>query len=362
MTSLPPTLDVETILERLEIIFPEGTPGRRYLTTLAAAKTVFVMLYAGAYENSGRWIRPNQVVRMTDNQAASTSNEQREAWLTQSMEPSSGNPTDGWYAVNTRESIRDEALRQGLIPTGAAIEREGLPTTSSLPRYALSLDFLKLLEPNLSHEELQTEITAWQQAHLTAAALTSITLTRQGTTASEQSVPIRLPNGEVRIMQPGPSSLISKAVIEEFASRYLRNPALIWLSESRTKVIEQQDQLARDLGINLSPDGNLPDIILADVVPTGAILVFVEVVASTGPVTEQRRSDLLKIATDAGFTESNIAFVSAFENRRSLRGFIEMLAWRSFAWLRTEPDSIIAMYRREAADGSAVLLSELLRE
>ena len=362
MTPMPAVLDVKTILERLGAIFPEGTPGRRYLINEAAARTVFVMLYTGALEDSGRWLRPSQVGRMTDDQAARTSNQEREAWQARSMQPSSGNIPGRWFAVDTRESIRDEALRQGLVPTGAVVERGGLPTTSPLPRYALTLDFLKLLDPDTSGEELEEAIAAWQQAHLTAAALGSITLARQGTVASEQFVPIRLPNGEVRIMQPGPSSLISRAVIEEFAPRFLQNPALVWLSESRTKVIEQQNELARNLGINLSPDGNLPDIILADVTPEGAILVFVEVVASTGAVSEQRRAELLTIGTDAGFAEGGMAFVSAFENRRSLRRFIETLAWRSFAWVRTEPDNIIAMHRREGGNSAGLLLADLLRE
>ena len=225
MTPMPAVLDVKTILERLGAIFPEGTPGRRYLINEAAARTVFVMLYTGALEDSGRWLRPSQVGRMTDDQAARTSNQEREAWQARSMQPSSGNIPGRWFAVDTRESIRDEALRQGLVPTGAVVERGGLPTTSPLPRYALTLDFLKLLDPDTSGEELEEAIAAWQQAHLTAAALGSITLARQGTVASEQFVPIRLPNGEVRIMQPGPSSLISRAVIEEFAPRFLQNPA-----------------------------------------------------------------------------------------------------------------------------------------
>ena len=96
--------------------------------------------------------------------------------------------------------------------------------------------------------------------------------------------------------------------------------------------------------------------------PEGAILVFVEVVASTGAVSEQRRAELLTIGTDAGFAEGGMAFVSAFENRRSLRRFIETLAWRSFAWVRTEPDNIIAMHRREGGNSAGLLLADLLRE
>jgi len=76
-----------------------------------------------------------------------------------------------WYAVNTRESIRDETLRAGLVRTGAAIERQGLATTSAKPRCALAADFAALFEEKIGQRELARRIEAWQQAHLSAAAL-----------------------------------------------------------------------------------------------------------------------------------------------------------------------------------------------
>ena len=138
MTDLPPILQVPHIGERLQLIFPEGTPSRNYVTREIAAKTIFVMLYIGAVEPRQRWMRPDQVTRMTDAQAAKVGGEDREAWLVESMQRAAGNIEGRWYAANTRESIRDETLRAGLIRTGAVAEREGLPTTSSRPRYSLT--------------------------------------------------------------------------------------------------------------------------------------------------------------------------------------------------------------------------------
>jgi hypothetical protein len=96
-----------------------------------AAKTIFVMLYIGAVTDRDRWIRPDQVTRMTDDQAACTTDAEREAWAPESLRPSKNAIPGRWYAANTREPIRDETLREGLIPTGAVKEREGLPTTSA---------------------------------------------------------------------------------------------------------------------------------------------------------------------------------------------------------------------------------------
>lgn len=71
---------VVEIQERLMIVFPDGTAQRNYLTREMAARTVFVCLYAGAIEGNDCWIRPNQVCRMTDAQAARTDTASRETW------------------------------------------------------------------------------------------------------------------------------------------------------------------------------------------------------------------------------------------------------------------------------------------
>ena len=87
--------------------------------------------------------------------------------------------------------------------------------------------------------------------------------------------------------------MISKAVVEEFAPRFLEKPAVIWLSESRNKVVKQDDDLAKAIGLTIEPDRNLPDLICADLGPAQPLLVFVEVVASDGPISEARRNALM---------------------------------------------------------------------
>ena len=103
--SLPPLPAVADVHERLQTVFPEGTANRNYVTREIAAKTVFVMLYIGAVEGADRWLRPDQVTRMTDAQAALANDQNREAWLAESMRPAAGYIEGRWYAANTREPI-----------------------------------------------------------------------------------------------------------------------------------------------------------------------------------------------------------------------------------------------------------------
>jgi len=60
-------------------------------------------------------------------------------------------------------------------------------------------------------------------------------------------------------MEAGLSSIITKAVVEVFASRFLREPALLWISESGNKVVQRDDQLAQSIGLKIETDRLLPD-------------------------------------------------------------------------------------------------------
>jgi hypothetical protein len=230
----------------------------------------------------------------------------------------------------------------GLIANSAVIERQGLATTSPAPRYALQGGFAALFTPALQDDSLTATIENWQAAHLNPAALARITLLRRGAAGGEQ-VLVKFPNGETRRLAPGPSSILSKAVIEEFAPRFLKQPALLWLSESAKKVIERDDALAKSIGLVIQPEKTLPDIILVDLGQTQPRLVFVEVVATGGPVTAGRKTALMEVATATGFPAARISFVSAFADRsdRAFKKSVDSLAWGAYAWFLSEPDALM---------------------
>lgn len=341
--ALPAVLDWTAIHARLQDIFPEGSPNRAQSVWEISARTIFVMLYAGAVEGTGTWIRPDQVTRMTDTQAARIDFKSRKRWLADSLKPGRGEVSGRWYAVNTRESIRDDTLRNSLIPNGAVIEREGLPTTSPAPRYALQAEFASLLDPTLHGDLLREAIEAWQYENLTAGTLARIAILRRGAVVPDENVTVRFPNAETRSMAPGRSSQIAKSVIEDFALRFLGTPAVLWLSESRNKVIARDDELARSIGLQIQADRTLPDIILVDLAPKHPTFVFVEVVASDGPVTLKRKEALTALAAAARFPTQHLVFVTAYLDRTAaeFKKTVSDLAWGSFAWFASEPEHLL---------------------
>ena len=244
--------------------------------------------------------------------------------------------------------------------TGAVREREGLPTTSPQPRYALAEGFAALFDPGLAGEALESAIGHWRDQNLSSGALARVEILRRGGIAQHGTVLVTFRGGEARHMEPGPSSVISKAVVEEFAPRFLEKPAVIWLSESRNHVVKRDDDLAKAIGLTIEPDRNLPELILADLGPAEPLLVFVEVVASAGPVGEARRSALMAIAAEGGFGEAEAAFVTAYADRddAAFKRSVSELAWRSLAWFVSEPDHLLVLH--SGGQAGQVRLSDLM--
>ena len=159
---------------------------------------------------------------------------------------------------------------------------------------------------------------------------------------------VACPDGSVAKLSPGPSSLIAKAVVEDFARLFLPMPALLWLSESGAKVRYQDVKVAQALGLQIDQALVLPDIILVNVGASGeqTQLVFVEVVASDGAMTRSRREALSSYVRQAGFPESQCLFGTAFEDRSdtAFRKCLPQLAWGGFVWFRTEPERLIWLH------------------
>jgi BsuBI/PstI restriction endonuclease domain/BsuBI/PstI restriction endonuclease HTH domain len=343
--TLPDLISWQEVQRRLKIIFPEGTAHRAYLTRDQAARTVFVALYIGAVEGFDNWLAPKHVYRMSDKQALKNDQLARATYAAQIMKPGKLAPGRQWYRDTTREPIRDETLREGFVAIGAYIEKPGVPTTSNRGRYAMQRAFAELFSPNLKAKPLREAIDKWQAETLSKGALARIAIVRRGAAVGSDHVTVSFPNGETRRMKPGPSSQITKAVIEVFAPCFLGKPAVLFVSESGNKIVARDDELARAIGVIIKADENLPDIILVDLEPRHPLMVFVEAVATDGPINLRRKAALERLASDAGFPAEHVALVTAYHDRSSppFKKTVDALAWGSYAWCASEPDGLIEL-------------------
>lgn len=350
--TLPALIPWQDVHARLPVIFPEGTPDRGYLLREATAKTIFVALYVGAIAGADIWIAPRHVVRMSDAQAAQQSTDVRNDYYRVMSGAKSPSPEGRWYAENTREPLRDEVIRNGLVPVNAVVERAGVATTSPKGRYALQADFALLFRPGLAVAELESAAADWRKRNLSPAARARAALVRASASTSSANITVCCPGGPSVILPPGPSPNITKAVVEVFAPAFLGNPRVAWISDSASKTVFRDAPLEKALGIRLDAATLLPDVVLVDLDPpgrTGAVLiVFVEVVASDGPVTEQRQRALLDLiaAAPRSYPPEDAAFVTAYMDRATdpARRTMPALSWRSFAWFVSEPDKLVQMH------------------
>lgn len=350
--TLPPLIPWQEVHARLPVIFPEGTSDRGYLVREATAKTVFVALYVGAVAGADLWIAPRHVVRMSDAQAAQQSHEARVSYYDVMSAAKSPSPDGRWYAENTREPLRDEVIRNGLVPVNGIVERPGVPTTSPKGRYALQADFVALFRPGLAVDSLESAAAEWRRRNLSPAALARAALVRTSASTSSANITVHCPGGPSIILPPGPSPTITKAVIEVFAPAFLGNPRVAWVSDSASKTPFRDAPLERALGVTLDAATLLPDVVLVDLDPPGrdggVLLVFVEVVASDSPVTEQRKRALLELIASAprAYRPEDAAFVTAYQDRGAnpARRTMFSLAWRSFAWFVSEPNNLLQMH------------------
>lgn len=350
--TLPALIPWQDVHARLLVIFPEGAPDRAYLIREMTARTIFTALYVGAVDGADLWIAPRHVVRMSDAQAAQQGDDARAAYYTVMSAANSPSPNGRWYAENTREPLRDEVIRNGLVPVNAMVERAGVATTSPKGRYALQADFAALFLPRLTGAALETAAAEWRKRNLSPAALARAALVRASASTSGANITVQCPHGPSVILPPGPSPLITKAVVEVFAPAFLGNPRVAWISDSASKAPFRDAPLEKGLGISLDAAKLLPDVVLVDLDPPGrggeVLIVFVEVVASDGPVTEQRQRALLDLIASAprAYRPEDAAFVTAYMDRGAdpARRTMPALAWRSFAWFASEPDRLMQMH------------------
>lgn len=243
--------------ERLNRIFPAGVVADpRAVAGPLAAAAVYACVYCGAFQGHNP-IRPSMVLWMCSGvarRAAASSPEDfmddRERWYRAALRGHDaltgllaewGMEHRPWYRDNSREPLRDETFREWLR-LGAMDHDASIPTTSPRPAWTLKGDFAGLFMPGLEAVDLTDAIAAWQAANLGAVGRTRIRLEGERR-AAEHTVEVRLPNGSVRPLAPGDSSLILKG-----APRLLGSFGVVAISQSKRKVDVSDDELLRDLG------------------------------------------------------------------------------------------------------------------
>lgn len=355
-----PIVGRDECLTRLRLVFPRAAFDPVLANPLGAA-AVATMLYVDAVspdeastDESVFWARPSTCLWMSDEVLAHAWPEQRRAWRVAALRGRRavvellmqwGIEHRPWYGDNSRETLRDETFRAWL-DHGAIRGRPGIPTTSSRPRWALMASFADLFDPMLRKQSLIDAVEIWRSSHMSPGDRFRI-LTVQRRERHKHAVTVTLPGSrQIRLLEPGLASLILKGVLEVWAPARLTEPAVLTISEPGDKVyLADAAQLAA-LGLRVDANTLLPDAVIVDIAITPPTFWIVEAVATNGPVTEERRAQLIRWAEEQNIPPQSCKFLSAFisRNDQAARRRLKDIAVNTYAWYADEPTRELAWY------------------
>lgn len=234
------------------------------------------------------------------------------------------------YAPNTRETIRDEAVKffaeAGLLLRNP--DEASRPTNSGKTVYQVEPAALALLQSYGSERW-----PAALKAYLSTSAAIRAEIQRQRTLAR---VAVTLPNGQQVALSAGGQNPLIKAIVEEFCPRFTPGATVAYIGDSETKFLHLETAYLEKLGIKLEASAKMPDVVAHD--QRRNWLVLIEAVASTGPIDGKRRMELKEL-----FENSNagLVFVTAFETRKAMQPFAGQISWETEVWIADAPDHLI---------------------
>jgi len=234
------------------------------------------------------------------------------------------------YAPNTRETIRDEAVKY-FVETGLLLrnpDNPSRPTNSGQTVYQIEPTALALVRI--------FGTKAWPaqlKEYLANRAKIRQAVERQRNLAR---IPVKLPSGETVTLSPGGQNPLIKQIIEEFCQRFAPGATVVYIGDAESKFLHLEAAYLEGLGVVIAPPAKMPDVVVHDTKRNWLLLV--EAVTSAGAVDWKRRNELKGLFKDC---KAGLVFVTAFENRRAMQTFLPLISWETEVWIAENPDHLI---------------------
>jgi hypothetical protein len=234
------------------------------------------------------------------------------------------------YAPNTRETIRDEAVKY-FVEEGLLVKNPDdpvRPTNSGKTVYQIERTALRLCKT------FKTD--AWTAA-LKGYLATREKIKRELRRAREIArIPVRLPSGSKIALSPGGQNPLIKAFVEDFCTRFVPGGVILYVGDAENKFQHFEADYFKRLGVVIDSAAKMPDVVVHD--PKRKWLVIGEAVTSAGVVDGKRRRELKDLF--AGF-RNGLVFVTAFETRDAMGRFLSQISWETEVWIAEDPDHVV---------------------
>jgi len=234
------------------------------------------------------------------------------------------------YAPNSRETFRRQTIHQ-LVAAGIALynpDDPARPVNSPKAVYQIEGDTLTLMR--------SFGTAAWNK-NLAEYLKTRQTLTaRYAKERDMKKLPVKLATGETIRLSPGAHSELIKAIIEEFAARFVPGGVLIYAGDTGEKWGYFDKELLAKLGVTVDGHGKMPDVVLY--YPEREWLLLVESVTSHGPVDGKRHKELARLFAKS---KAGLVYATAFPSRAIMARYLGEIAWETEVWCADAPSHLI---------------------
>lgn len=234
------------------------------------------------------------------------------------------------WKPNTRETVRRRTMHQ-FVAGGLALynpDDPSRPVNSPQAAYQVTPEALALLR-TFGTAAWGEKLEAFRAGKVTLAA-------RYAAERSVRLVPVRIADGQAVALSAGRHSALIKAVVEEFAPRFVPDAELIYVGDTGRKWAFFADRRLAELGVAVENRGKMPDVVLYD--RERDWLVLVESVTSHGPVDAKRHEELA--ALFAGATPG-LVYVTAFPTRAVMSRYLTSISWETEVWCADAPTHLI---------------------
>lgn len=234
------------------------------------------------------------------------------------------------YAPNTRETIRDEAVKF-FVEAGLLLrnpDKPDRPTNSGRTVYQVEPSALALLR-TFATEEWMNNLRSY---HATVETVKR-EIARHRDLAR---VPVKLPNGKTVALSPGGQNPLIKSIIEDFCPHFVPGGVVTYIGDTENKFAHLEAFYLAKLGVSLNSAAKMPDVIVHCTKRNWLLLI--EAVTSAGPVDGKRRKELKELFAGC---KAGLVFVTAFDTRRVMQSFLASIAWESEVWIAEDPAHMI---------------------
>jgi hypothetical protein len=218
-----------------------------------------------------------------------------------------------------------------LVAAGIALynpDNPARPVNSPKAVYQIEPDTLKLLR-SFGTAAWTKKLAAYQKNRKTLTA-------RYARAREMQKLPVKLTTGETMRLSPGDHSGLIKAIIEEFAPRFVPGGVLIYAGDTGEKWGYFDKELLAKLGVEVDGHGKMPDVVLY--CPKRGWLLLVESVTSHGPVDGKRHDELARLFAGS---KAGLVYVTAFLSRAVMTRYLGEIAWETEVWVADAPSHLI---------------------